>query len=189
MIRRLLLMVLAGGLLTAGAALISQAHTLRAEVPTIRKSERQLQPRIAADRQKLGSLSRANHETAAQLRSAQRAVRVLRREQAKVERAAWMRKQARKAWAAAAVGAFIRGESLTPPLEPIGLHELRHSYVSLMHDAGFSLERIGDYVGHSSAYMTDAYRHLLEGHEAEAAERFEDYLSKSTGAHTGAQSG
>jgi len=25
-----------------------------------------------------------------------------------------------------------------------------------MDDAGFSLERIGDYVGHSSAYMTDA---------------------------------
>jgi hypothetical protein len=89
MIRRLLLMVLAGGLLAAGAALISQAHTLRAEVPTIRKSERQLQPRIAADRQKLGSLSRANQETAAQLRSAKRAVRVLRREQSKVERSAW----------------------------------------------------------------------------------------------------
>jgi integrase len=48
-----------------------------------------------------------------------------------------------------------------------------------MHDAGFSLERIGDYVGHSSAYMTDAYRHLLEGHEAEAAERFEDYLTRA----------
>jgi hypothetical protein len=57
------------------------------------------------------------------------------------------------------------------------LAELRHSYVSLMHDAGFSLERIGDYVGHSSAYMTDAYRHLIEGHEAEAAERFEAYLN------------
>ena len=57
-----------------------------------------------------------------------------------------------------------------------------------MHDAGFSLERIGDYVGHSSAYMTDAYRHLLDGHEAETAERFEDYLSRATGAHTGAQS-
>jgi len=38
--------------------------------------------------------------------------------------------------------------------------QLRHSYVSLRHDAGFSLERIGDEVGHSSAYMTDAYRHL-----------------------------
>jgi hypothetical protein len=56
-----------------------------------------------------------------------------------------------------------------------------------MHDAGFSLERIGDYVGHSSAYMTDAYRHLLEGHETEAAEYFEDYLTRSTGAQTGAQ--
>jgi integrase len=65
-------------------------------------------------------------------------------------------------------------------LQPIGLHELRHSYVSLMHDAGFSLERIGDYVGHSSAYMTDAYRHLLEGHEAEAAKRFEDSLERAT---------
>jgi integrase len=57
---------------------------------------------------------------------------------------------------------------------------VRHSYVSLMHDAGFSLERIGDYVGHSSAYMTDAYRHLLEGHEAEAAELFENYLARNT---------
>jgi integrase len=66
-----------------------------------------------------------------------------------------------------------------PKLRPIGLHELRHSYVSLMHDAGFSFERIGDYVGHSSAYMTDAYRHLLEGHEAQAAERFEDYLTRA----------
>jgi hypothetical protein len=35
-----------------------------------------------------------------------------------------------------------------------------------MHDASFSLERIGDYVGRSSAYMTDRYRHLLEGDEA-----------------------
>ena len=48
-----------------------------------------------------------------------------------------------------------------------------------MYDASFSLERTGDYVGHSSAYMTDAYRHLLEGHEAEAAERFEDYLTRA----------
>ena len=88
-----------------------------------------------------------------------------------------VRKRALRAWAAAAVGTFLHGE--TRNLEPIGLHELRHSYVSLMHDAGFSLERIGDYVGHSSAYMTDAYRHLLEGHEAEAAERFEEYLIRA----------
>jgi integrase len=89
-----------------------------------------------------------------------------------------VRDRALAAWAAAAVGAFLRSETLD--LEPIGLHELRHSYVSLMHDAGLSLERIGDYVGHSSAYMTDAYRHLLDGHEAEAAERFEAYLARPT---------
>jgi hypothetical protein len=53
-----------------------------------------------------------------------------------------------------------------------------------MHAAGLNLERIGDYIGHSSAYMTDRYRHLLEGHEAEAAAMFDEYL---TGARTGAQ--
>lgn len=63
-------------------------------------------------------------------------------------------------------------------LEPIGLHEARHTYVSLMHDAGLSLERIGDYVGHSSKYMTDRYRHLLDGHEAEAARTFDEYLAR-----------
>jgi integrase len=72
-----------------------------------------------------------------------------------------------------------RAEQERPLLAPIGLHELRHSYVSLMHDAGFSLERIGDYVGHSSAWMTDRYRHLLAGHEAEAAERFEACLTRA----------
>ncbi|TMM05919.1 MAG: hypothetical protein E6G02_06425 [Actinobacteria bacterium] len=98
-----------------------------------------------------------------------------------------VRKRALEAWAVVAVGVFLRGEPLDVELEPIGLHELRHSYVSLMHDAGFSLERIGDYVGHSSAYMTDRYRHLLDGHEAEAAERFEQYLARQTGAQSGAQ--
>jgi hypothetical protein len=42
--------------------------------------------------------------------------------------------------------------------------------------SGLSLEEIGDYVGHNSAYMTDRYRHLRKGHEARAAERFDAYL-------------
>jgi hypothetical protein len=54
----------------------------------------------------------------------------------------------------------------------------------MLHAAGFSLEEIGDYVGHSSTYMTDRYRHLLAGHEEKAAQRFDSYL---TGALTGAQ--
>jgi hypothetical protein len=48
-----------------------------------------------------------------------------------------------------------------------------------MFDAGLSLERVGDYVGHSSTYMTDRYRHLLDGHEAEAARILDDYLARA----------
>lgn len=91
-----------------------------------------------------------------------------------------VRKRARQAWAAAAVGAFIRGETLEVELVPIGLHECRHTFVSLMHAAGRSLEEIGDYVGHSSAYMTDQYRHLLEGARTDAAAALDALLA---GAH------
>lgn len=95
-----------------------------------------------------------------------------------------LRRQALKAWAAASVGAFFRGESIG--LEPIRLHECRHTYVSLMHAAGRSLEEIGDYVGHTSAYMTDKYRHLIDGQRQQAAAAFDAFLG-ATGAQTGAQ--
>lgn len=101
-----------------------------------------------------------------------------------------IRKRALKAWATANAkdAKQAEEEGREPrPLNPIGLHELRHTYVSMMHDAGFTLERIGDYVGHSSAYMTDCYRHLLDGHEAEAATKLDQYLDAATGAHSGAQ--
>lgn len=87
-----------------------------------------------------------------------------------------IRKRAAKAWETESTK---RKAKKLPPLVPIGLHECRHTYVSLLHDAGLSLERIGDYVGHSSAYMTDRYRHLLDGHEAEAAELLDRYLAAS----------
>lgn len=74
-----------------------------------------------------------------------------------------------------------------PRLQPIGLHELRHTYVSLMHAAGTSLETIGDLVGHTSTFMTDRYRHLIEGQQQEAAARFDAFLQERTGAHSGAQ--
>jgi hypothetical protein len=48
--------------------------------------------------------------------------------------------------------------------------------VSLMHAAGVPLERIGDYVGHSSSYMTDRYRHLIEGQHEEDSTRLHAYL-------------
>lgn len=72
-----------------------------------------------------------------------------------------------------------RKESKKPLLVPIGLHECRHTFVSLMHDAGISLEAIGDFVGHSTVYMTDRYRHLLEGAHAEAARKLDEYLARA----------
>lgn len=81
----------------------------------------------------------------------------------------YMRDRALKAWASA-------------ELNPIGLHECRHTYVSTMHAAGRSLEEIGDYVGHTSAYMTDRYRHLLEGQRQEAAAAFDAFLAGARGA-------
>jgi integrase len=76
-----------------------------------------------------------------------------------------------------------RAKAKRPLLMPISLHELRHTFVSLMFDAGVPLERVGDFVGHSSLYMVDQYRHLIEGAEAEAAKRFDEYLARAdTGA-------
>ena len=40
---------------------------------------------------------------------------------------------------------------------------------------------IGDFVGHSSAYMVDGYRHLLDGQREQAAERLDAYLSAGLG--------
>jgi integrase len=69
-------------------------------------------------------------------------------------------------------------------LEAITLHECRHTYVSLMHAAGVPLERIGDYAGHSGTYMTERYRHLVEGQGAKDAAELDAFL---TGAHSGAR--
>lgn len=86
------------------------------------------------------------------------------------------------AWDAANVK---RAKAQLATLQPITLHECRHSYVSLMHDAGLSLEQVGDYVGHSSAYMTDAYRHLIDGHEQLAAAKFDAYIDARHDAQAG----
>ena len=72
-------------------------------------------------------------------------------------------------------------------LPAITLHECRHTFVTMMFEAGVSLERIGDYAGHGSTYMTDRYRHLLDGHEQEAADALDLFLARATGARPGAQ--
>jgi integrase len=62
-------------------------------------------------------------------------------------------------------------------LEPIGLHECRHGFVSLMAAAGIDPVAISRFAGHASVGFTlDRYGHLFEGSEAHAAELFERYL-------------
>jgi hypothetical protein len=58
-------------------------------------------------------------------------------------------------------------------------NECRHTYVTLMCAAGNSLEVVGDLVGHSSVYMTDRYRHLLDGAERDAARKLDEYLARA----------
>jgi integrase len=54
------------------------------------------------------------------------------------------RQRALTAWAAANEQREREG---LPALEPLGFHEARHTFVSLVHAAGNSLEEIGDFVG------------------------------------------
>lgn len=62
-------------------------------------------------------------------------------------------------------------------LQPIGLHECRHTYASLMIAAGANLKALSTYLGHASITITlDRYGHMLPGNENEAADIFERYL-------------
>ena len=67
-------------------------------------------------------------------------------------------------------------------LDPIGLHECRHSYASFMIAAGVNAKALSTYMGHSSITMTlDRYGHLMPGNEDEAAGLLERYLSQAGG--------
>lgn len=62
-------------------------------------------------------------------------------------------------------------------LEPIGFHEARHTYASLMIAAGVNIKAISEFMGHSSVAITwDRYGHLLPGAGPEAAALFNAYL-------------
>jgi integrase len=50
------------------------------------------------------------------------------------------------------------------PLEPISLHECRHTFASLMIAAGVNAKALATYMGHSSVTVTlDRYGHLMPG--------------------------
>ncbi len=65
-------------------------------------------------------------------------------------------------------------------LRPIGLHEARHTFASLLIAAGVNAKAISVFMGHASVETTfDLYGHLMPGGEAEAAALLDDYLERA----------
>jgi integrase len=66
-------------------------------------------------------------------------------------------------------------------LHPIGLHDCRHTFASLMIAAGVNAKTLSAFMGHASNTMTlDRYGHLFPGSEEEAAELLDAYLERVT---------
>ncbi len=68
----------------------------------------------------------------------------------------------------------------TVGLEPIGLHECRHTFASLLIAAGVNAKAITAYLGHASIQTTfDLYGHLMPGNEDEAVALVDAYLERA----------
>ncbi len=75
--------------------------------------------------------------------------------------------RARKCWRAAG-------------LDPIGLHECRHTFASLMIAAGVNAKALSTYLGHATIAITmDRYGHLMPESEDEAAALLDAYLARA----------
>jgi integrase len=65
-------------------------------------------------------------------------------------------------------------------LEPIGLHEARHTFASLLIAARVNAKAITSYMGHASIQTTyDLYGKLMPGSESEAAVLVDAYLARA----------
>ena len=62
-------------------------------------------------------------------------------------------------------------------LEPLKFHELRHTYVSMLIDAGANPKEVSRWAGHSSvAFTLDQYGHLYEDRDDELSDRLDALL-------------
>lgn len=79
-------------------------------------------------------------------------------------------------------------------LEPMTLHECRHTFASMLIQAGVNPKAIQEFMGHSTIEMTfDRYGHLMPGSRDQARECVDAYLAEAAhvsgldGARSGAQ--
>jgi integrase len=93
-----------------------------------------------------------------------------------------MREHTRKAWGWQLddQGELVPSGSCELPLEPITLHECRHTFASLMIAAGVNAKALSTYMGHAGIQITlDLYGHLMPGNESEAAAQLDTYLDRA----------
>jgi integrase len=65
-------------------------------------------------------------------------------------------------------------------LEPLTLHEARHTYASILIAAGLNAKAITAYMGHSSITITyDRYGHLMPGSEDEARAQLDAFMERA----------
>jgi integrase len=65
-------------------------------------------------------------------------------------------------------------------LDPIGLHEARHTFASTLIDAGANAKAVQEFMGHSTIAMTfDIYGHLMPGARDEVREQMDAYLNQA----------
>lgn len=100
-----------------------------------------------------------------------------------------LRQRARKAWADESKRRQDEDET-AKALVPIGLHECRHTFASLMIAAGVNAKALSTYMGHANIAITlDRYGHLMPGNEDEAAGLLDAYLARADTAARVAQIG
>jgi integrase len=66
-------------------------------------------------------------------------------------------------------------------LDPISIHECRHTFASLMIAAGVNAKALSTYMGHANISITlDRYGHLMPGNEDQAAALLDAFLARAT---------
>ncbi len=105
---------------------------------------------------------------------------------AEAARKAWDAANVRRAMlatmvgATASVGGFDASDAAahTAPLVPIGLHECRHTYASLLVAAHYTLKEVMVYMGHADLTTTSRYvKRLPQPAEGNQADRLNAYLA------------
>jgi integrase len=68
-------------------------------------------------------------------------------------------------------------------IEPLAIHDARHTYASLMIAAGVNAKALSEFMGHATIAITyDLYGHLMPGSHDEAAGLLDAFLARQLGA-------